>query len=85
MSLLTPTEITRIRDLGVLRRGDEIEAHLRNEIHYRGKVEDTAPGLGVVWIRDETDGQRAILHADEYAIWQIRPVTPVSAPSDLAA
>lgn len=74
MSLLTSTEITRIRDLGTLRRGDLIEAHLRNEIHYRGRVDDTAPGIGVVWIRDDADGHRAILHADEYAIWQIRAV-----------
>ena len=74
MSLLTSTEIIRIRDLGALRRGDAIEAHFRNEIHYRGRVEDTAPGIGVVWIRDDADGRRAILHADEYAIWQIRTV-----------
>lgn len=85
MSLLSPTEIIRIRDLGVLRRGDDIEAHYRNEIHYRGKVEDTAPGLGVVWIRDDTDGSRAILHADEYAIWHIRPVSAALAPTELAA
>lgn len=82
MSLLTSTEIIRIRDLGDLRRGDEVEAHCRNEVHYRGKVEDTAPGIGVVWIRDDADGRRAILHADEYAIWQIR-TAPVEA--DLAA
>lgn len=74
MSLLTRTEIIRIRDLGLLHRGDEIEAHRRNEVHYRGSVEDTAPGLGIVWIRDATDGQRAILHAEEYAIWQISGV-----------
>lgn len=72
MSLLTHTEIIRIRDLAALRRGDEIEAHLRHEVHYRGRVEDTAPGIGVVWIRDSSDGTRAILHAEEYAIWQIR-------------
>lgn len=74
MSLLNSTEITRIRDLGILRRGDEVEAHLRNEVHYRGRVEDTAPGIGVVWIRDDADGRRAILHTDEYAIWRIGSV-----------
>lgn len=78
MSLLNATEITRIRDLGTLRRGDVIEAHRRDEIHYRGRVEDTAPGLGVVWIRDESDGHRAILHTDEYAIWQIRSASESS-------
>lgn len=71
MSLLTATAITRIHDLGRLRRGDEIEAHRNREVHYSGYVEDTAPGLGIVWIRDLSDGRRAILHADEYAIWQI--------------
>lgn len=74
MSLLSSTEIIRIRDLGALRRGDVVEAHLRNELHYRGRVEDTAPGIGVVWIRDDIDGRRALLHAEEYAIWQIRVV-----------
>ncbi|WP_299166350.1 hypothetical protein [uncultured Arthrobacter sp.] len=74
MSLLTSTEIIRIRDLGTLNRGDEVEAHLRNAVHYRGRVEDTAPGIGVVWIRDDADGRRAILHAEEYAIWLIRTV-----------
>ncbi|GAB3550300.1 hypothetical protein GCM10027404_17270 [Arthrobacter tumbae] len=74
MSLLTSTEISRIRDVATLRRGDEVEAHLRNEVHYRGRVEDTAPGIGVVWIRDDADGRRAILHTDEYAIWRIRTV-----------
>lgn len=82
MSLLTSTEITRIRDLGTLRRGDEVEAHLRNEVHYRGRVEDTAPGIGVVWIRDDADGHRAILHTDEYAIWRIRTAP---SPSSIAA
>lgn len=72
MSLINATEISRIRDLGTLRRGDIVEAHRRDEVHYRGLVEDTAPGLGVVWIRDDSDGRRAILHIDEYAIWQIR-------------
>ncbi|WP_458115624.1 hypothetical protein [Arthrobacter sp. D2-10] len=72
MSLLTSTEIIRIRDLGTLRRGDTVEAHLRNELHYRGRVEETAPGIGVVWIRDDVDGRRAIIHAEEYAIWQIQ-------------
>jgi hypothetical protein len=73
MSLLNSTQITRIRDLGTLRRGDIVEAHLRSEVHFRGRVEETAPGIGVVWIRDDSDGHRAILHADEYSIWQIRP------------
>lgn len=86
MSLLTSTEITRIRDLATLRRGDQVEAHLRNEVHYRGLVEDTAPGIGVVWIRDDADGSRAILHAEEYAIWLFRTVRPDSSvPPGLAA
>jgi hypothetical protein len=68
-AVATPT--ARILDLGVLSAGTVVEARRKNEVHYRGCVEDTAPGLGVVWIRDDMAGHRAILHLDEYSIWQL--------------
>lgn len=83
MSAVNATEISRVRALAALRKGDIVEAHRRDEVHYRGRVEDTAPGLGVVWIRDDADGSRALLHTDEYTIWQIRPAAPLQA--DIAA
>jgi hypothetical protein len=68
-AVATPT--ARILDLGALSAGTVVEARRKNEVHYRGCVEDTAPGLGVVWIRDDLAGHRAILHLDEYSIWQL--------------
>ena len=50
--------VTRIRALDQLHRGDEIEARLRVGPNYddvvirRGSVQETAPGIGVVWIMD---------------------------------
>ncbi|MFC3300516.1 hypothetical protein FJV46_08485 [Arthrobacter agilis] len=61
----------RILDLTTVGTGTVVEARRKNEVHYRGCVEDAAPGLGVVWIRDDMAGHRAILHLDEYSIWQV--------------
>lgn len=61
----------RILDLATVGTGTVVEARRKNEVHYRGCVEDAAPGLGVVWIRDDMAGHRAILHLDEYSIWQV--------------
>jgi hypothetical protein len=68
---LKPAPI-RIRDLAALRRGDEIEARDLNMVRHRGRVEDTAPGLGVVWIRENGLGTRKISHEEEFSIWQAR-------------
>jgi hypothetical protein len=68
---LKPAPI-RIRDLAALRRGDEIEARDLNMVRHRGRVEDTAPGLGVVWIRENGLGTRKIIHEEEFSIWQAR-------------
>ncbi|PPB49266.1 hypothetical protein C4K88_11305 [Arthrobacter pityocampae] len=71
MTALATPATARILDLAHLRAGILVEARRRNEVHYRGYVEDTAPGLGVIWIRDDLAGHRAMLHLDEYNIWQV--------------
>ncbi|MHA7240317.1 hypothetical protein [Arthrobacter sp. TMS1-12-1] len=71
MTVIATRTTARVLDLGMLRTGTLLEARRRNEVHYRGYVEETAPGLGVVWIRDDTTGHRAILHLDEYSIWHV--------------
>lgn len=62
----------RVRNLNDLQRGDEIEAMILSVVHHRGRVQDVAPGIGAVWIRT-TAGKRALVHADEYRLWQLRP------------
>ncbi|WP_336714190.1 hypothetical protein [Arthrobacter sp. USHLN218] len=65
---LTPT---RIRNLGALRRGDAVEARFQNDVQYRGHVVRTAPGVGLVWIRDEAGGRRRAVSASDYSIWRV--------------
>ncbi len=69
--------VTRVRALDQLRRGDEIEARLRVGPSYddvairRGSVQETAPGIGVVWILDRLSGTRKAINADECSVWRI--------------
>ena len=66
-------ETAPVTDISELNPGDEIEAR-RGRACYRGKVKDTAPGLGMVWIREHGHGGRRALPADDYSIH--RRVTP---------
>lgn len=65
------TRITgsRIRSLNVLKRGDRIEARMHTDVLYRGLVEETAPGLGTVWMRDEAADSRLALSQDDFTFW----------------
>lgn len=69
--------VTRVRALDQLRRGDEIEARLSVGPSYddvvvrRGSVQETAPGIGVVWILDRITGVRKAINTDECSVWRI--------------
>ena len=69
--------VTRIRAVDQLQRGDEIEARLRIGPNYddvvvrRGSVQETAPGLGVVWILDRASGTRKAINTDECSLWRV--------------
>ncbi|WP_245580158.1 hypothetical protein [Arthrobacter castelli] len=60
----------RIRSLRNVSRGDEIEARRGNTIYYQGQVQETAPGLGTVWIKQAADGARRALSQDDYTFWK---------------
>jgi hypothetical protein len=68
---------TRIRAVDQLHRGDEIEARLRIGPDYddvvvrRGSVQETAPGIGVVWILDRASGTRKAINTDECSLWRV--------------
>ncbi len=62
-----------IRDISLISRGDDIEAR-RGTTCYRGRVKDTAPGLGLVWICEHGRGVRRALPADEYSIYRMPPL-----------
>lgn len=67
---------TRVRALEQLRRGDQIEARLSVGPSYddvvirRGRVQETAPGIGVVWILDQPTGLRKAINTDECSVWR---------------
>lgn len=67
----------RVRALDQLHRGDEIEARLSVGPNYddviirRGTVQETAPGIGVVWIMDHHAGIRRAINADECSVWRV--------------
>ena len=69
--------VTRVRTLDQLRRGDEIEARLSVGPSYddvvirRGSVQETAPGIGVVWILDRMTGLRKAVNTDECSVWRV--------------
>lgn len=73
----TTPQVTRIRALDQLHRGDEIEARLSVGPSYddvvvrRGSVQETAPGIGVVWILDRSTGLRKAVNADECSVWRV--------------
>jgi hypothetical protein len=71
------TKTTRIRAISQLHRGDEIEARLSVGPAYddvvirRGPVQETAPGIGVVWIMDHLSGMRKAINAEECSLWRV--------------
>ena len=71
------THVTRVRTLDQLHRGDEIEARLSVGPSYddvvirRGSVQETAPGIGVVWIMDRQSGTRKAINTDECSLWRV--------------
>jgi hypothetical protein len=55
----------RIYDLGRLRPGDQIQVWHRGQLQGVGTVDEAAPALGVVWIREGLDGYRRLIHAHD--------------------
>ena len=70
-SPLVTSHPTRIRNLGHLRRGDSVEARMDNAVQYRGRVDRTAPGVGLVWIRADADGSRRAISIEDSTVWRL--------------
>lgn len=73
MTLEAEAGTIRLQDLSGLRTGAHIEARDLNSVRYRGEVVDTAPGLGIVWIREAGHGTRKILDQHEFSLWLVQP------------
>lgn len=69
--------ITRVHALAQLHRGDQIEARMSVGPSYddvvirRGSVQETAPGIGVIWITDHLTGMRKVVNTDECSVWRV--------------
>ncbi|MCC9204147.1 hypothetical protein [Arthrobacter sp. zg-Y769] len=66
----TTTHARRVRSIRSLRRGDIVEARSGGTTYFRGEVQDTAPGLSTVWIRDESTGLRTAASMDDFTLWK---------------
>lgn len=51
-----------------LEPGDEIEAHGPAGIILRGRVDETALHLAVIWIRESNTSDRRLLHMEDFSI-----------------
>ncbi|MCG2622125.1 hypothetical protein LVY72_09360 [Arthrobacter sp. I2-34] len=67
----TDQQTAPIVDLSLLHRGDEVEARRGGTAYYRGRVHATAPGLGMLWIREQGRNARRAVPADEYSIHRL--------------
>jgi hypothetical protein len=54
-----------IDDLARLRPGQRIQLWHRGQVQCVGTVEEAAPALGVVWIREALDGYRRMIHTQD--------------------
>jgi hypothetical protein len=53
-----------------LQRGQSVEVHSKGYPPYVGLVEESMPGLNVVWIRNPRTGERRMLLASEHDIYR---------------
>lgn len=55
----------RIHDLTQLRPGEPVQLWHRGQLQCAGTVEETAPALDVVWIREGLDAYRRMIHTQD--------------------
>lgn len=62
--------------LDALQPGDHLEAWEDQTLHYTGTVDEVAPALGVVWIREAGLGLRKMLSVHQYRLRTGDPALP---------
>jgi hypothetical protein len=58
-----------VLDSAALQRGDHVTVHMNGHINYSGYVEDTIPGLNIVWVRELPIGERKLICTDDCRIF----------------
>ncbi|MEX5258430.1 hypothetical protein, partial [Kocuria arenosa] len=66
---------TLIHDLDRLQPGHRIQVWHRGQLQCVGTVEETAPNLDVLWIREDVDGYRRMIHTQDTELRYHRPGT----------
>lgn len=59
-----------VRSCHELEAGAEIEARVRGEKHFEGRVDETHPKLRLFWAVDEV-GVRRLIELDEYEVYRL--------------
>ena len=57
-----------VHDLQSMHTGDHVEVWDRGVLRYCGRVEEAAPALKVMWIREAWTGERKMIAADDYCL-----------------
>lgn len=60
-----PEAEVRIYDLDQLLPGEQVQLWRHGQFHGVGTVEEAAPALGVVWIRESLGGYRRMVHTQD--------------------
>ena len=62
---------TEIKDWSALQPGDRVTAAAELPHWTSGSIEETAPELGVLWIREARSGERKLLNVGNHKIWRL--------------
>lgn len=60
-----------VTDWSVLQAGEMVAVTGDPYFHEPLCVEETAPELGVIWVRRKSSGDRKVLNAGDYRIWRM--------------
>ncbi|GAA3684147.1 hypothetical protein GCM10023081_22280 [Arthrobacter ginkgonis] len=61
---------SKVVDISALTKGDRIEVRRGGLVLFGGLVDEAAPELGIVWLREHTLNERRILDPAGVSIWR---------------
>lgn len=64
------SEWSKVANTSALAQGDRIEVRRGGRVLFGGLVDEVAPALGIVWIREHALNERRILDPAGVSIWR---------------
>ncbi len=61
--------VCEVKDLQVIRRGQEVEVRLNGAPYCQGRIEQVDAALGIICIRDVSN-QRKLLSTSDFSLWR---------------